>query len=282
MKKGWDKQTWLCITLILIGLFCVVISSTGVFKFNPKNVVLIALTDTGLKSLGFSFISTALVTFLKSKSEDTNIEEINKLLIEIKNNQFSVNQRIKIGKHLKDEFPCMLKESVTELDGIIRIDIKGMELYNFWEDQKEIILNQMKRFHIRLLVQDPFSDSFEKMAINEGVNQQKITNNIVHMTKAINELTKNGTLNDTDRKVEVRWLSFPASVTMTKVNNQMYVRTRLMNSNNMNDLHFFEKYYQGDMPFDTFSTLFEMEWRNYEEEPCLAKKHLEEYCIDTD
>lgn len=281
MKKSWNKQTWLLFTLIALGLLFVIISSTGLFK--PKNVFLVALTDTGLKTLGFSFISTALVTYLKSKSEDTNIEEISKKLSEVKDKveQFSVNKRIKKGKHLKDEFPRMLKESVTEDDGIIRIDVKGMELYNFWKDQKDVIMNEMKHFHIRLLVQDPLSKSFEEMVLNEGVNNDQIKNHIIQMTKEIDKIKKEESIfNNKDRIIEVRWLSFPASVTMTRVNNQMYVRTRLMNANNMNDLHFFEKYYKDDLPFETFSTLFEMEWNNYDEEPCEAKKHKKELCGD--
>lgn len=280
MKKSWKKQTWLLFSLILIGLLFVVLSSTSIFA--SKNALCRAFLDTGLKTLGFSFISTALVTYLKTKSEDTNIEETNKVLLEVKDmvNQFSVNNRIKVGKHLKYEFIDMLNESATKLDGIIRIDVKGMELYNFWEDQKYTILNEMKHFQIRLLVQDPYSKSFNEMALNEGVNKELITHHIIQMTKDINKLKKEGKFNNTDRKIEVRWLSFPASVTMTKVNNQMYVRSRLMNANNMNDLHFFEKYKEGDTPFTTFSALFDMEWKNFEEEPCLAKKHLKEHCGD--
>lgn len=194
--------------------------------------------------------------------------------------QFSVNERISTGKHLKKQFPEMLQESATDLDGIIRIDVKGMELYNFWTDQKETILKKLGKFHIRLLVQDPYSKTFDEMVRNEGINKEKVTANIVDLTKEILKLKKDGILNDTDRLIEIRWLSFPAAVTMTKVNNQMYVRARLMNANNMNDLQFFEKYKKGDLPFETYSQLFEVEWKSYNEQPYESKNNLRNNCID--
>lgn len=174
----------------------------------------------------------------------------------------------------------MLQESATELDGIIRIDVKGMELYNFWNDQKETILNKLSKFHIQLLVQDPYSKTFDEMVRNEGINKEKVTANIIALTKEILKLKEDCVLNDTDRSIEIRWLSFPAAVTMTKVNNQMYIRARLMNANNMNDLQFFEKYKKGDLPFDTYSQLFETEWKSYDEPPYESKNNLRNNCID--
>ena len=300
-RKTWKKSTWLLIVLIVLGIALVVISEL----INNSNInnsdrdMFNNILYMGLRTLGFSFISSALITALKEKTEDIKIEDIKNDLAEMQKNtknisektissltemkntvkQFSVNDRIVNGRHLEEQFPEMLQESVTDLDGIIKIDIKGMELYNFWKDQKDVILG-LNKFHVRLLVQDPFSDTFVKMVRNEGINQEKVTSNIQAITKDIFKLEEEGKINNTDRKIKIRWLSFPASVTMTKVNNQMYVRARLMNSNNMNDLQFFEKYQKGDLPFNTYSKLFNIEWDSFDESPYEAKNNLRNYCID--
>lgn len=121
-KKSWRKSTWLIVCLVAIGTGMVVLSESGLFASNTG--IIKSLTDTGLKSLGFSFISTALITFFKEKSEDTNIEDIKtdlsimqsstkdisekttKALLEMSDTikQFSVNERISTGRHLKNNF----------------------------------------------------------------------------------------------------------------------------------------------------------------------------------
>lgn len=90
-KKSWKKSTWLIVCLVAIGTVMVVLSESGLFGSNTG--IIKSITDTGLKSLGFSFISTALITFLKEKSEDTNIEDIKTDLTTMQNSTEDISKK---------------------------------------------------------------------------------------------------------------------------------------------------------------------------------------------
>ena len=62
------------------------------------------------------------------------------------------------------------------------------------------------------------------------------------------------------QQIEIRLLDYPASVTTTRINSMLFVRTRLINQTSLSDNSFFEKYTEGDYPFETFKKYFEEAW----------------------
>lgn len=152
----------------------------------------------------------------------------------------------------------MYYSSKVDSDATVYIDVNGVELYNFWREQKSFIL-QLPKYKVRMIVQNPFSPHFSDMMKNEIMNEESAKDNILKLTREVKRLNESGNNN-----IEIRWMSFPASITMTRVNNQLYVRARLINATHRDERHFFEKYITEDKPFSTYIQYFEDAWEKFE------------------
>lgn len=269
MKKSWSKDTWSQIVLIAIGIILMAVSAIPLLK-----EALNGIPTTVCLSLGCSLVGSAIASFFHSKAEDVNLADVNASVAEIKSyvKQFTPNERIVIGKHLRGQFKTMYNESKKGNDDVVYIDVNGVELFNFWRDQEEFILN-LRRFNVRLIVQNPYSKHFSDMMENEIMNEDYAKKNIIDLTKKIKKLNESGKLGN--NHIEIRWLSFPASITMTRVNNQMYVRSRLINASHLDDYHFFEKYTEGDIPYSTYQEYFNDAWNKCENDIEAMQKYNE-------
>lgn len=256
-EKVWSKMTWLNIVLLSLGLIFILFAAlTEVYSFS-------SVLKTVCYSLGCSLISTSIINYFRSKAEDVKLEDIEKKVVEMQKyyKHYIPNNRIVIGTHLNREFPRMINNSNS--DEVLYIDVLGIELNNFWNDQNLLLLGR-KNIKLRMIVQDPDSIYFSDIIKNEEFNEKIIRNNIYNLTKRIYSLSLNPKNN---QKIDIKWISFPASVTITRVNEQLYVRSRIINSSHNDEYHFFEIYQKGDKPYDTFMKYFNDLW-NKEDTDC--------------
>ncbi len=210
-------------------------------------------------SVGSSLIATVVSSTILDWAQEHDIEEVYKLVRGTSQEMsriakgMSVNGRIKQGKHLKDAFPQMVEEE-NRLRKKLEVDVIGMELFNFWAEQSENLL-KMGNLQLRMIVQDPDSPFFQGMADNEQISAQIARDNIRGLNDKISKLTLGKS-----QKVELRLLSFPASATVTRVNKQLYIRTRLIDSAHFDDDNFFERYVEGEIPYEAFKNYFNNAW----------------------
>lgn len=211
-------------------------------------------------SVGSSLIATVVSSTILDWAQEHDIEEVYKLA---KNTYqelsriakgMNVNGRIKQGKHLKNVFPQMVEEE-NKLGKKLEVDVIGMELFNFWTEQSENLL-KIGNLQLRMIVQDPDSTFFQSMADNEQISAKIAKNNIEDLSDKISKLTLGKS-----QKVELRLLDFPASATVTRVNKQLYVRTRLIDSSHFDDDNFFERYVEGEIPYEAFKNYFNNAWK---------------------
>lgn len=211
-------------------------------------------------SVGSSLIATVVSSVILDWAQEHDIEEVYKLAKGTYQEMsriakgMNVNGRIKQGKHLKNAFPQMVEEE-TKLGKKLEVDVIGMELFNFWAEQSENLL-KIGNLQLRMIVQDPDSPFFQGMADNEQISARIARDNITDLYQKISNLNlgKNQT-------VELRLLLFPASATVTRVNKQLYIRTRLIDSAHFDDDNFFERYVEGEIPYEAFKNYFSNAWK---------------------
>lgn len=239
--------------IVLTGAVCVLLNE----KYSKESTLLL--------SIGCSLIATGISGVFYGITQEHSVEEVHDLVrgIDCTLNRLmegkSVNARIITGKHLKDVFPQMISEE-SKKNKKLYVDVIGMELFNFWKEQGEELFKHEK-IHVRLIVQDPNSPHFKGMTTNEQVDSQVVQKNIEELTKEIEELKPR--LKRT-QKIEIRWLYFPASATVTRVNDQLYARTRLIDSTHLDNGNFFEKYIAGEIPFQAFCDYFKNAWQQWD------------------
>lgn len=265
MKKKRDISKLVQGCVFLVGLVCI---SINVGKL--QNVFL---------SIGSSLIATAVASFLLDLAQEHDISEVYKLAKDTYNDlsrfteTLNVNGRIVPGRHLKEIVPQMVNQELKKNE-FLEVDVIGLELYNFWNEQGTSLLKHDK-IHIRMIVQDPEAPSFKAMIENEQVSADVVKTNIRNLTNTVRKLQ---TSLGSDQKVEIRWLYFPAAATITRINEQLYIRTRLIDSAHIDDDNFFEKYVQGERPYNAFRDYFENAWNQWENQqyPTLkeARKHF--------
>lgn len=232
------------VSLFLVGLLTAIIGL--ILELNKH------FWGTILLSIGTSLIASSLSTAYlkvydnhKDREMDDEFSEI-KLLLK---NSVPEN-RVHFGRHLKNVFLDMLKD--YKYKDKIHIDVIGLELYHFYSDQFKN-LEKYSQKKVRLIIQNPCGHCFENIIYNEGRNFNTIVKNIVTLTDKIKEYNEKS-----QSKIELYWIDYPASITITRVEDSMYVRPRFLKEGEGDDDIFFEKYTTDDRRnFNVYMNFFE-------------------------
>lgn len=233
------------VSLFLVGLLTAIIGL--ILELNEL------FWGTILLSIGTSLMASSIATVYlkvyenhKDREMDDKFSEIKLLL---KNS--SPENRVHFGRHLKNVFLDMLED--YKYKDMIHIDVIGLELYHFYNEQFHN-LEKYRQKKIRLIVQNPCGHCFENIIYNEGRNYNTIVKNIVNLTDKIKEYNEN---NDKS-KIELYWIDYPSSITITRVEDSMYVRPRFLKEGEGDDDIFFEKYTTEDKRnFNVYMNYFE-------------------------
>lgn len=280
----WSSTRLASMFIVACGVICIIASPIVSYLLtgDEKEREIGAVLSSVLLSVGCSLIATVFCTYISNKSQGKDTNDIYSLVKKI----YEATPKIRIveGAHLKNEFPKMLDN--VSINYPLKVDVIGLELINFWNDRLDEIRTQDNRrillypnLTLRLLVQDPKSIHFHDMMANEQLPESTVRDNILKVTKNVWEIQSQLSKH---QKVEIRWVNFPSSITITRVNEELYVRTRLIDEHLISDEDdFFEKYKKGEKPFSTYMRYFDNAWNLWEdtrfEATETAKDHYDEY-----
>ena len=261
-KNSLGKFSWAIIVVFLVGIVLCLWKKNNTENNTENNTVFL--------SIGCSLIAAAGSAFIMDLAQDETIDGLaelcetnnktNKHILEKLDTLSSPNNRIIRGVHLTDQVYPLIDECIKS-GNKLEMDVMGFELFNFWAAHKEQLseLLKNKKLHLRLITQDPTSPFFSDMTDYEGRKMEKCKENIYDLAKTVKDIRDNLDEND-KQQIEMKWMRFPASITMTRVNNQVYVRARLVDQIYADEISFFEKYYESDRPYQTFMFYFEHSW----------------------
>lgn len=162
----------------------------------------------------------------------------------------------------------------------IEIDSMGISLRPFYEDWMDHLLVR-GGVRARLLVMDPRTGVFERFCTDQGIDREKFVQDIAFITSNVLNLERSHSCMKADQgrtasqspsgrtgagvvfQIELRWDPGFQSVTLTRVNEILFVRSRLV-SEARNPNVFFEVYRNGSSErpyFETYRKYFEEVWR---------------------
>lgn len=245
-KNNHNAWFWIIVvTLLLIG-GAIIFAGTYCGESKLENIFL---------SIGTSIVASAIATIyfkIYDNYKDKDIDEKFEELQSIFKNTLP-EERVYFGRHLRNVFTSDMLEKYRYRDAI-KIDVLGLELYHFYNDQFNN-LQRYKNMKMRLIVQNPCSKCFSLMIRNEARNYITVVNNIIKLTEDIKKYNDN--ITDEDEKIEVFWLDYPSSVTITRVEDIMYVRPRFLKEGEGEEDIFFEKYTSEVRNFRAYTNYFD-------------------------
>jgi hypothetical protein len=160
--------------------------------------------------------------------------------------------------------PHPVQEVQDELDAAdddVCVQVMGLALRSFYEDQVGPVLKGRPQATIYLLTQNPLAPTFAQLCYQEGRDRAVMTADVIWVServKAWNQSRQAGPR----PTMEVRWLSDFPSITMTMVDGWMAVRPRFVNEGSGGHYGFFEQYTADDKEaFAALSRLFGVLWK---------------------
>lgn len=175
-------------------------------------------------------------------------------------------------RHPKSQVAAAVK-SVRE-GSPLEVDLIAFSLGSFHNEQADLF--ERPGAKLRLIVQDPMSESFKIMAEQEGRDGDVMAREILHITDVVIARAKDMTNEDLQAhlkahyrqqhkkgicEVELRWFSGIASITSTRINDIVFVRSRLLNEGGDGAQVFFEKYSStSERCFGAYAAYFSAAW----------------------
>jgi hypothetical protein len=155
-------------------------------------------------------------------------------------------------RHPQDE----VREELGQISEQISADVLGFTLRPFCQDWLQYLIDR-GNCHVRLIIQDPKSAMFDEVCQQESRNPSIMRTDALWVTDRVSKtqgLAKSG-LN-----IELRWFSGYPTVTMTRLNDVMFVRARFLREATQPRL-FHERYCAEDgLPFRAYLEQFETAW----------------------
>jgi hypothetical protein len=250
------------VSSLLIGLAGVLILVIG-----RKNTIAISV-GTSMIAGGLASIAFAVIRYLDDRAADSSAaslkNSVESLEHSVRDEQHALESLRRVtssisgtslrvyDRHPQDE----VREELQQLTERISADIFGFTLRPFCQDWLEYLVEQ-GNCHVRLITQDPDSNMFDQVCQQESRNPDLMRIDTLWVRDrvlAAQSLAKPG-LN-----IELRWFSGYPTVTMTRLNDVMFVRARFLREATQPRL-FHERYCAEDgLPFRAYLEQFETAW----------------------
>jgi hypothetical protein len=159
-------------------------------------------------------------------------------------------------RHCTKQFSAAMESYTTTT--LLKIDVMGFSLNRFYSEQWQR-LEQRGNVYVRILIQDPLSPTFAWLAKQESRDIQVMMKDAVELSRSImNKVSSCAT--ERNVKLDIRWFSGIPSVTLSRVNDAIFVRARMLNEGKDAPV-FFEHYTIRDgRCFATYSEYFDNAW----------------------
>lgn len=246
------------IVLCLGGVLIVVLSSpTG----------LGAAIGTSLIAGGVASIAFAVIRYVDDLSSDSSAmslrESVGRLEESVLQQQAALDSLRRAtasmgGKSLRvyDRHPQdEVREELSLITGLVAMDVLGFTLRPFCQDWLNFLTTRGE-VHLRLITHDPRSDTFDEVCMQESRNPTLMKEDALWVAdRVLAAVGKHENL-----KLEVRWASGYPTITMTHLNDVLFVRPRFLREATQPRL-FHERYASEDgLPFTAYLDQFETVW----------------------
>lgn len=153
-----------------------------------------------------------------------------------------------------------VQKELDDADDDVRVQVMGLALRSFYEDQVGQVLLRRKQAQVRLLTQNPLEQTFTQLCHQEGRDLEVMTEDVIWVSRRVQAWTQEPHPAPAPQ-IEVRWLSDFPSITMTMVDGWMAVRPRFVNEGSGGHYGFFEQYTSDDHEaFTALARLFGVLW----------------------
>lgn len=278
-------------TAFYFSVSVVIVLSGLVLLLAFKQYLTLVSISTSIIAAGMTSIFFGFNHYLNEREEDDasyalkkqveelsdDIDNLNQTLEDVRSLVRVVNDSNKsriFDRHPDDEFLEELKQ--IHRRRTIRVDSLGLTLKQFCDDNLKRFIDRGNSV-VRLLIQNPLQATFSMICHQEGREERGMADEVLFVTRQILSLNaqrpgggtqtnvyrspSHNTQNNSDPTiVEVKWFDSVPSITFTKLNHVMFVRSRYLNEANEAPT-FFERYYDIEgIPFAAFSHYFELAW----------------------
>ncbi len=223
---------------------------------------------TSLIAGGLASIAFAVIRYLDDRASDTTAHSFQQALADLRDNlghQYeAVNslrrlagslagQRSRVyDRHPQDEVSDELARSSDELV----VEVMGLTLRPFCRDQLAT-LEARGRCRLRLLTQDPRGSMFEQVCHQESRDLLTMREDVLWVTERAQQLAE---ASASGLSVELRWIRDFPTITMTRVNDVLYVRPRFLREATQPRV-FHERYaVEEGLPFTAYTGHFQTAW----------------------
>lgn len=179
----------------------------------------------------------------------------------------TADERCIFERHITDQFTEVV--SCVPEQHPIEVDVVGFSLARFFTEQF-ILLASRPRTSLRIIVQDPQSPAFDLMARHESRAPDLMRQQVAAVTRDFFKLAgvskpRRWRLFSQSAaqspRIEFRWFQHPATITMTRINEVIFVRPRAMNEGADAPV-IFERYAGGmTKVVKIYREQFEMMWK---------------------
>jgi hypothetical protein len=239
----------------------------------PNRGIIIAAILAG-SVLGLSINTLRLFSGNSSRIATTALESqiqlINASIIKLSDSLFRMQSMAIVSHDARDR--CIYdrhvdKEVSSCLHAIpdgqpVTIDIIGLSLNRFYHDQWQELARR-GNVRVRAIVQHPSQHAIEIIVNQEGRNLEAVQEDILKLTKNCMRMSQ-VRLDAGDipaSEIEVRWFPGFATITMTRINDLIFVRPRFLNEGR-DWPFFFEKYSRREeLNFRAYEEYFEHAWQ---------------------
>jgi len=255
------------IALYIISSLLLALAGVLVLVIGRKNQVALSI-GTSMVAGSLASISFAVIRYLDDRAADSSAaslrSSVQSLEQSVRDQQHAIESLRRVAsstagtavrvydRHPQDEVRDELQQSSEQ----VNIDVVGFTLRPFCQDWLEYLANR-GNCNLRCITEDPRAPMFAEVCQQESRNQQSMEADALWVAQRISEIRRRSI---PGVSVELRWFSAYPTVTMTRINDVMFVRARFLREATQPRL-FHERYCREDgLPFRAYMEQFETAW----------------------
>jgi hypothetical protein len=250
------------VSSLLVGLAGVLILVVG-----QKNAIALSV-GTSMIAGSLASISFAVIRYLDDRAADSSAaslrNSVESLEHSVRDEQHALESLRRVtssisgtslrvyDRHPQDE----VREELEQISELISADIFGFTLRPFCQDWLQHLIDR-GNCHVRLITQGPRSAMFDQVCQQESRNPTIMRADALWV---MNRVIEARDLSKAGVNIELRWFTGYPTVTMTRLNDVMFVRARFLREATQPRL-FHERYCSEDgLPFRAYLEQFETAW----------------------
>lgn len=255
--------------------FCLVLLGVAVLAWSGKSIagssIATSLVAGGISSIAFSVIryfdersdsdQTKLVSVsIGGLAEDLHgIEHELQALRDVTMVSKEANERRVFDRHPEQEVRAEIDHH--RKNSQVNLDVMGLSLRPFYGDFMDYLIGR-ENVNLRLIVQEPCTQLFSLICHQEARDEAAMARDVLLVTRRVLGLLKDAEHEERagHSMVDVRWFPLCPSVSLTRINDLTFVRSRYLQE----ALHppmFFERYHRVEgRCFDAYKAYFEKAW----------------------